>query len=207
MKIVSNMLDSKEYYDEVCRKKQIVLHHTVSKKGHGLYVKDTFSADQGKSTIAVPYIIDINDTVYKLFEPDRWAYHLGIKGMDNIRLCQDSIAIEIVNEGPLKKVNNKYYWFDGKQEYHGEVYEHSSDWRGFRYFAKYDETQYKTIAELIKLLCDKYNINKSIVKHFNYDVKLLKYEGIIMHSNVRADKTDLHPGFNIELLQKQLNIK
>jgi len=207
MTVQKNPLLSKEYFQTDCTslKKQIVLHHTVSSKGKGQYVKDAFSNDCGKSKIAVPFVIDASGLIYELFDSKYFAYHLGITGMDNIPLCKKSIGIELVNEGGLiKKDDGKFYWFDGKYEYKGEVY--TGTFRDYKYFAKYTNEQLQATAELIKLLCSQYRIKKDLVTRFDYDKNLISHEGIIMHCNVRGDKTDLSPAFDIMKLKELIGV-
>jgi N-acetyl-anhydromuramyl-L-alanine amidase AmpD len=202
MKIIKNPLETIEFFTEKCVKTQIVLHHTVSRKGYGKNVKDGFSIDKGKSKIAVPYILDADGTIYEIYSPENWSYHLGIPHIDNVSLCKKSIAIEIVNEGTLQKKGEDYFWFDGKYKYLGEIF--FADWRGEKYFAKYTNEQVIVLAELIKELCNKFNIKKDLITNFDYDIKYTKHEGIINHANVRLDKTDLHPGFPLKQLEQLL---
>ena len=206
MKLVKTPLSTIEYFTEDCSeiKSQIVLHHTVSSKGKGINVKTAFDADRGKSLIAVPYVVDIDDIIYELFDPKFYAYHLGVPKVDNKNLCKKSIAIEIVNEGPLTTKNGKYYWFDGKYEYKGDVFRSTEPWRGYSYFAAYSEKQIQTTAELVKILCERFNIQKNVITHNVFDISLLEHNGVINHSNVRRDKTDLHPGFDFNKFKEFL---
>lgn len=190
--IRSEALPEFEYFKEKQEKDTIVLHHTVSSVGK--YVDDWFKKDRGKSKVAVAYVVDKDGTVFELFNPKYWAYHTGTGNRNNID--KRSIAIEIVNEGTLDKIGDKFYWFDGKHEYHGNPMKLNRSWRNHLYFAEYTEAQIKAAIELIfHLFKDFPGIGKSFSNTFSFSESFFYTNGIIMHCNIRTDKTDLSPAF------------
>jgi N-acetyl-anhydromuramyl-L-alanine amidase AmpD len=79
-------------------------------------------------------------------------------------------------------------------------------WRGFRYFDKYDEKQLQSVFELVKYLCEAFNIPKNIVPHTHFDMNLANsFKGILAHSNVREEKSDTHKLFPWNDLSKFIN--
>jgi N-acetyl-anhydromuramyl-L-alanine amidase AmpD len=181
-----------EYIREKTAKQMIVLHHTVSSTG--AYVDDWWKSDNGKSRVAVAYIVEKTGEIYQLFDPCYWAYHIG-KGSthdDNMH----SIGIEIVNEGPLIEKNGEFFWNDCKKRYDGEVYTHSCIWRGYQHFACYTEAQYKAVSELVLQLCTEFNIPRKLITSYLFAKKYFEHRGIVSHHNLRSDKTDVSVAFD-----------
>lgn len=205
IKIVNQLLPEFEYFKEPHQKNQIVLHHTVSNIGK--YVADWFKADRGKSKIAVPYVIEKDGTIYKLFEPEYWAWHIG-KG-SNTKHNAHSIAIELVNEGVLyKRDNGEFYWWideknpQGKYRYKDKTTELKESYRGYKYFANYTDEQIEALLVLLGELMDKFKIEPQFSNTFEYDEKFRNFNGIVMHCNLRSDKTDLSPAFDLKIINK-----
>ncbi len=89
------VLPAKEYFPEVIPKDLIVLHYTAGRSAKSAY--DTWVKNPVQ--VATAYVIDPDGTIYELFDPAHWAWHLGAGGRkQNSR----SIAIELANVGPLK---------------------------------------------------------------------------------------------------------
>lgn len=211
---VPQYLPNEEYMQQSCTKVNIIGHHTVSSMGKGINVDDGF-LDKGKSKVAPAYVVD-KDKVYALFKDDsHWAYHLGMPDIDNKAPCMKSIAIEVVNEGQLgydEKSNTYKWWYvDNKT---GFKYPYTrdldkivkADFRGFKYWASYPESQIRLLADLIKYLCEKYNIPKVVTQHRNFDLGLLNVGGIHSHVNFRkSGKWDWSPAMPLDLLQQLIN--
>lgn len=99
------------------------------------------------------------------------------------------------NAKPLYNLTQTHLYVDLRQT-----------WRGYRYFDAYDEKQLKSVFELVKFLCEAFNISKNVVPHREFDVNLANnFNGVLAHSNVRADKTDVHLLFPWDELSKYLN--
>lgn len=91
-------LSSGQYMQDVLRKTQIVLHHTV-----GGSAKSTFDYwQQSADRVATAYIVDRNGDAYEVFDPHYWAFHLGLKSANNRRANMQSIGIELASEGALR---------------------------------------------------------------------------------------------------------
>jgi len=180
-----------EYVKERTQKTMIVLHHTVS--ASGAYVDDWWKSDNGKSRVAVPFIVEKTGEIFQLFKPCYWAYHIG-KGSsrdDN----RKSIGIEIVNEGPLVEKDGNFYWNNGKTLYTGIVYTHADMWRGSKFYASYTDAQYKAVSELLVRLCAEFLIPKDIITSYAFAEKYFSHKGIVSHHNLRSDKSDVSVAF------------
>ncbi|MFH0733240.1 MAG: peptidoglycan recognition family protein [bacterium] len=203
MKIIKKPLPATEYnkleYDQYGMKTKtlIVLHHTVSSTESSVY---NWWCNDGQK-VGVAYVVDKNGSIYEYFGPKYWSYHLGGKIEKKYNI--NSIGIEIVNEGVLKKIDEKFFWFAGKNKYSGGVFKFK--WRNEEYWAEYPTKQIEAVVELVKYLTAKFNIPKNVYTKYDYNSKLLTtFKGIISHCNVRANKTDISPAFNLEYLQNEI---
>lgn len=212
------VLPLKNYFQEVHPKRQIVWHHTA---GH-VIVKNSKNNEASMNHfnwwssrdlhVSTAYSIDYYGNIYEHFDPKYWAYHLGIGGKLK-HLDQQSIGIEITNEGPLKLVDGKYYWLDNipyvrnSNGLTDEPVHVPEGWRGHHYFAPYSQAQIDAAVWLGDYLSKKFNIEKNVIDDFEYHVDILlgKFNGHYNHSNVRKDKTDLSPAFPIKDFKYKLN--
>jgi N-acetyl-anhydromuramyl-L-alanine amidase AmpD len=201
MKLIKKYLPISEYskieYEQygLKQKNHIVLHHTVSSGEKGVY---EWWCNDGKK-VATAYVVDKDGTIYEYFDPKYWSYHLGGKAAKCHNI--NSIGIEIANEGALIKSDDNYYWFSRKNKYKGKVFEY--EWRGIKYWAEYTTEQFEAVTQLINYLCNKFNIPKTVYEKYDFNFDLLKnFRGIISHCNVRKDKTDISPAFNLALLKQ-----
>lgn len=91
-------LTSDQYFQQGFTKTQVYLHHTV-----GGSAKSTFAYWQGNADrIATAYIIERDGTIYEVFDPMHWAWHLGLKTASNGQANKQSIGIELASEGALR---------------------------------------------------------------------------------------------------------
>jgi N-acetyl-anhydromuramyl-L-alanine amidase AmpD len=200
-------LPAGEFFAEKHPKSLIVLHHTV-----GGSAKSTF--DYWKTDpqhIGTAFLIERDGTIYETFPPEHWAYHLGLKGA--LGDCdRRSIGIELASEGPLLLRGDTFYKFDRASEstiYRGKVYDHGAPWRGDRrYFAAYTEPQLFACFRVVKDLLDRFEIPRFMPANYVDDNPAYRvFKGVISHSHVRADKTDVHPGFDWEGLMQYAGLR
>ena len=91
---------SSYYYTAKYTKTKIVLHNTV-----GVLRSDIASLSKKDWHVSVPYIIARDGTIYELFDPTMWSYHLGRGAIGgNKTNSKSSIAIELSSYGPLKRI-------------------------------------------------------------------------------------------------------
>ena len=191
-----------QYYPEKNAKNLIVLHHTV-----GGSVKST--ADYWASNpdhIATAFIVERDGTIYQMFDPSMWAHHVGSKSKLNTAVNKRSIGIEIASEGGLTLNKDRLYTFGIISERtlfpKNKAVDLGKDWRGYRYFDPYDESQLSSVIELVHYLCKTFNISNTLpenklvtIDNYVYKDKYLNHVGICGHAHLRADKSDVHPFF------------
>jgi len=200
MIIIHKDFPENQYYKQLCKKTQIVLHHTVSSTA-------TSPIDWWKQTperVAVPFVVDKDGTIYQIYDSIYWAYHIG-KG-STTQQNKQSIGIEIVNEGILVQKtigkDRRFFWLDGKQEYLGKVFENSSLWRGSRFFASYTSSQYEAVRELLIELRKEFNIPRKVITNYEYNKSYFDFNGIVSHHNLRADKSDISIAFDFRKIEE-----
>lgn len=190
-------LPDAEYFKNKTKKSGICIHHTV-----GGSARSTFNWwTQDSQMVGTAYIIDRDGSVYKVFDPENWAWQFGLKWgqQDKIAFEKRFIGIEIASEGGLLEENGKYYCFDRISaktlKPAEEVFDAGSNYRGYRYFDRYEPEQIDSLVELINYLCDEFDIPRRVMKDpmKYYGEELKNFEGIIGHTMVRKDKSDPAP--------------
>lgn len=189
-----------QYYKQETNKKQIVLHHTVSSTINGTIQ----SWEDDPRHISTHFIIDRNGKVYQLYNTKYWSYHLGV---DNKKLEQESIGIELINWGWLQKKTDYFVNCYGSIIYGNDIVEYKEGFKSYNYFHKYPQEQIDSLGRLLLLLCNKWDIPKT------YDEGIFKIssnafkgvKGIYTHNSYRTDKTDIHPQPEMIEMLKNLN--
>jgi N-acetyl-anhydromuramyl-L-alanine amidase AmpD len=156
MEIFDKILKDSEYYHTVYKKTQIVLHHTVSnpEKSEG----DINYWNNDKKHIGTAFIINSEGVIYRCFDEKYWDYHVGLKTREDIE--KYSIGIELDNWGGLSKqgiVFKNAYGSIVKVE-DGDLFDLGEKWRGYQYFKKYTDKQINSLRELLKDLCERFDI-------------------------------------------------
>mgnify|MGYP006429895603 CR=1 FL=1 len=195
------MLPDDQYIKTETTKKSITVHHIAGwakKKNGDNSVSYFWGWENNKPRIGTAFSIGIDGTIYAHFNPKYWIFHLGIKNT-NGKLDQQSIGIELANEGELTK-SAKGYWKFWAGKYNRDDEPIKKLWRGGEYWAPYTEQQLESLAKLTAYLSFEYDINMDFnSKPFEYQPSLIKsLYGINTHANLRSDKTDISPAFNWE---------
>lgn len=195
------LLDKDQYLQEHHPKDLIVLHHTVGGSAQSTY---EWWNEGDKRRIGTAYIIERDGTIWEVFSPECWAYHLKMGDADTDRR---SIGIELASEGGLTYKEGKLFAFDGRKELGredylvgiGAVVRLPAPYRGYNYFDAYDAPQVVATTHLVRWLCKEFGIPKEVPAEApNPDGvagRYVSFKGIIHHAMVRKDKSDLHPAF------------
>jgi len=218
MNINQMPLDDNEYIQEPTKKISICVHHTsghtVDKKG--LANMNHFNGwNTDDSRVGAHYSIDHYGKIYQHLPDEDWIYHLGVKHKNSKLLNQQSIGIELCNEGWLTPHGATYKAGLGFTYQRDPAEVHIEDWRGHKYWAPYSDQQMESLIWLVKFLQKKHEIGNTTMGFGNYrnpnsTDKLAsaywkgEFNGIYTHNNVREDKTDVSPAFMFEYFVNKL---
>src|SRR5262245_13149121 len=119
-----------------------------------------------------------------------------------------SIAIEIVNPGPLRpdadKPDQLNWWPDNYSTAWCKTTESEryvkAAFRGYRYFATFPAAQTKAVGSLVNQLCSSFEIPRVLPplnKRNEFDANFFcSFRGIGSHQNFRPDKCDIGPAWD-----------
>jgi N-acetyl-anhydromuramyl-L-alanine amidase AmpD len=223
------MLSRDEYvteYGKIKTRKQIFLHHTSGWNDPYATIKSWENDTRGK--IGTHYVIGginlkTNDSkfdgqIVKCIPDEYFAWHLGSTSKDGIdfEMHKTSIGIEICNFGYLTKKNGKFYTYTNQEVPSKYVEDLGFQFRGYQYWHKYTQNQIDSLENLLIMLSKKYSIDLSkglaerLLKMtpyvaFEHSKEILsgKVTGILSHTNVRKDKTDVSPQKNLVTMLKK----
>ncbi len=149
-------LPQSEYFPGAQHKSGIAIHHTV-----GGSARSTFQwwlhdkGDGGRPLIVgTAYLIDLDGTVFEVFDPTAWAYQFGLHWTAAARLKfeQRFIGVELASEGALMERNGKLYCFDRVSprtlKPKDQAFDCGRVWRGYRWFDRYEDAQLEALARL-----------------------------------------------------------
>lgn len=202
--MINNLLADNQYFKEKQFKNQIVIHHTA---GGSSAINTIHGWNFNPEKVGTAFVIDGKGEVYKAFEPEFWAYHLGLKSISNTQLNKNSIGIEICNWGQLILKDGKYLNYVNKEVPTDQVIHIPNKFKGFEYFHKYNDAQLDSLKNLLLELSAKFGINKA----YNSDMWAVSHNamsgvnGIYTHVSYRLDKADCVPQFNLIEMLKNLN--
>ena len=213
--IKQHRLPEGEYVKQTTAKKWIFLHHTAGRHNPFKCI-DHWAADQ-RGRVGTNYVIgglpstaNVDDLspaqkkydgrVIQAIDDKYWGYHLGPTGSSF--MTNHSLSIEICSAGALKKKGDKYYTWYNEEVHPSQVEILPTEFRGTKYYHKYSEAQLESLEALLRHLCDKHDINiKSGMQkmgaadmyHFKGAAWRGEITGILSHTNVRKDKSDVFP--------------
>jgi len=186
---------NKHFNKEKTFKTKIVIHHTA-----GAIWGDTPTL-LTPSKVSVSFVISPRGTVFMLFNPAFWAFHLGKAALGgNTIQSKASIGIELSNFGWLTEKDGNLYTYTGAlycSLKDTQYYDKIKKWKGYEYFCKYTPEQYKSLKELKDTLCKVHRIPDVIFPKIDQTTEeVVPFKGITTHINFRSDKFDLSPNFD-----------
>jgi N-acetyl-anhydromuramyl-L-alanine amidase AmpD len=199
-------LPSSQYYPVHTPKDLLILHFTAGATARSAV--DTWKATP--EHVATAYVVDLDGTIYEVFPPSCWAYHLGIKGGTVHE--RRSIGIEIVNVGPLQPAGQDGHALNWWPKSWGQQYCSLDDsskyvessFRGKRFFAAFADAQVQSVAGLVRHLCERFSLPGRIApqpRRLECDQAFFaSHKGIATHANFRPDKWDIGPAFDWDRL-------
>ena len=196
-------LPESQYFPDPQEKSGIALHHTVCDDAHttlDIWRHDR-AADGEPRRVATAYLIDLDGTVYEVFDPACWAWQFGLCWPDELRLPfeQRFIGIEITSEGGLTEHDGRLYAYDEIspvfEKPPEEAFQCPTDYRGYRWFDRYEPEQLQALGRLVNDLCQRFAIPRVYPEKpfVYYGDALASFEGVIGHAMVREDKSDPAP--------------
>lgn len=212
-----------QYFREMRKKNQIVLHHTASGKGsNGDY--NTWLRD--KTRIATCIIIDYTGEITQLFGSSFWGYHLGVTNQQIMNLLgsikqnstdlnANSIAIEVDCWGYLQKIDGEYRAYPNDFGRKGpktvipleNIQFYEKPFKGYTAFEKYTAAQIQTTKELLIY----WHLTHGISLKYNEDIwdltkrAMSGENGVFTHNSYRKDKSDIHPQPEMIAMLKKLS--
>ena len=176
------------------RKRQIVLCHTSRKVED--YISALRNRYNGENPYLPHYIVTRDGRIINIIPPNTYSKFMEIEEVD-----KKVIVISFENLGWLRKnpLTSAYVNWIGNI-YNEGIYERK--WRGHFFWQPYTDEQMKVGGELIKKLCEEFNIPKTMIGHNVKEDGISKYEGVVTKSNYFAQRTDLSPAFEFETIEK-----
>jgi N-acetyl-anhydromuramyl-L-alanine amidase AmpD len=200
-------LPTGKFFAEAHPKNMIMLHFTAGSRVDGAFQSWMTQNIQ----IGTPYILDKDGTVYEIFDPKYWAYHLGVTGpkAQNHKHDKRSVPIEVINMGPLKLNGTTLYsWPGNYTQKFCDISETNkyvkSTYRGFDYYDAFPVEQQIALVELVKKISTDFKIPITLPpmeKRTVFDLDFYdNWVGVASHQNFRPDKFDIGPAWDWSLL-------
>lgn len=198
MIITKHLLPKGEYIDQVTVKKSIVFHHTAS--GCTPQKEIDIWAHDPQGAVGTHYVIGRDGSIVQAIDESNWAYALGITNPLRTQIEAQSIQIELIAYGYLRKAQDGH-WITayGNTLPDTDVYELPQGFKGFKGFHRYTMEQIDSLMWLVPDICSRHNIKGSLsMKDFETSGTALGGGGgFWTHNSFRADKTDIYPDTRI----------
>lgn len=186
-----HLLNDNQHYHTKHTKKRIVLHHTAG--GTAKSSIDWWNLKPNR--VCTAFIIPRDGRILQLFDPAKWAYALGT---GDRKYEQESIQIEIANYGWLTEKGGKFYRVGNKLIEMDKVQTYKEDHRGYYNYEEYTEAQVIAVAQLCNWLNKEFKLGitaEQVHKFWWYNKR--SRSGLVSHTTVRKDKSDIHPQPNL----------
>jgi len=187
----------------------LFLHHTAG--GSNPYNCIDYWNRDDRGRIATEFVLGGQDYItgddtydgvmVQAFPEGGYGWHLGKTGSGHMN--QHSVGLEICSIGYL---DGQYRSYVNKKAKDDQVISLTQLFRNKQHWHKYSDKQIEETAKLIKYVADRDNIDvraglqkwikdQGPIKAFGFqeDAYYGKVKGLLSHTNVRKDKTDVYP--------------
>jgi N-acetyl-anhydromuramyl-L-alanine amidase AmpD len=191
-------LTEKNYYSVEFKKRQIVLGNSFSEKDY--HIKGWLNRELGEYKRTSMFTINRNGKIHQHFDTNYYSDFINNKSVD-----KKIISITMENQGWLNKdlIKDTYFdWVGNIYKRRVKVFE--KRWRGFNYWDPYTTKQLNSCIDLIKYLCEKYDIPKKCIGHNTYIDGVEFFEGVLYKSNYYKESTDLSPAWNYKKMKDKI---
>jgi len=216
-KIYDSIVSDEFFYKEEFKKNTIFIKSVYNNYNPDIrpeFWKPIFKRDENGNTViaengnpvilksACHYIIGSemedssiwNGKVIRFFDDKYWSNYID---SSNINLDIMSITIELCNDGPLIKRDDKFYTMFGKLVKGQNVIELETPFKGYKYWSKYSNEQIQSLNSLLKYLINKWNmdIEKNMYNEswFDYHKKWISTDGIRIDSQLDINTLGVFP--------------
>jgi N-acetyl-anhydromuramyl-L-alanine amidase AmpD len=179
------------------KKRQIILCDT--KRDYRNYINSLKYRYNGKNPYLPNFVIDKTGKVYSIIPPDSFSNFMQDKKID-----KKSIIIVLENNGWLKKnpLDNTFINWVG-DIYKKDVFE--KKWREQFFWEPYTKKQLIGLSNLIKEMCEKFDIPKESLGHNVISDETSNFNGVVSKSNYDFSHKDVNPSFDFKLLKELLD--
>lgn len=194
-------LPTDNYIQVESLKKQIVFGNTFN---HDMrHVIGWLHRYNGIYKKTAAFTIDAAGVVYQHFDPKFQSRYFN-----DLDLDKKSIIILLENDGWLLKDTEKNEFIT----WIGDIYKHPNQvverrWRGHNHWAPYNEKQVESAIELVKLLCEEFEIPLASVGHNTMINGIDEFMGVVYKSNIDKHFTDLSPAWPCEEFKNKVEQK
>jgi len=194
-------LDNTNYVPIEIKKTRIVLGHTFNHDmRHFIGWKHRFNGHYKKTAA---FTISSSGKIFKHFNPKFYS-----KYFKQYDLNTRSIVILLENDGHLinDSENNQFITWNG-DIYKDQTKVVEKKWRALNYWVPYSEEQIESVTNLVKSLCEEFEIPLSAISHNTKVEYLGGFNGVLYKSNLEKYHTDLNPSWDCELFKKNIEKK
>jgi len=207
-------LDKTEYLTKPGKLEYCFLHHTAGRENPYRTI-DHWNRDT-RGRVATEFVVggqshktgnnEYDGIVAQAFPESGYGWHLGKTGSGHMN--RHSIGIEICATGYLNEDpgTTDYYTYFKSKVHEDQVIKLEQPFRGKQYYHAYSDEQMDAVGKLLKHIAERDEIDMRIglrqwIKkygpkkafEFQEDAYYGKVKGLLSHTNVRRDKSDVYP--------------
>lgn len=191
------ILEEEHYVNKKSKKNKIILTNSLS--SDMCFFEGWKLRRNGKYKKVTQYTIDKDGKVFQHFNPEFYSEYMGSNDID-----KETILINLINEGWLKKDSNTNRYKD----WLGNIYKGKNvikkEWRGYFFWATYPIKQMESTGKLVEFLCDKYKIEKNSLSHNVMFTDAPSFNGVLSRSNFSRKYKDVSPSFDFSHIDNKL---